>query len=480
MKKKLKNTCLAIASGGALKCGLDRDHAGNIHRTPAGPQTATWEPMHDGRIKVTAFSHGKKMSEWFENTPTVTAPEPQGGDFAHVTERKVHPAADALPLLEGAEFQALVDDINVNGLRHRPVIDHTGEWLVDGRNRKRACEHLGIPVEYDRLPENTNIAAFVISTNLKRRHLTESQRAIIAAEIANLAHGQKKETRHGAGVTQAEAAAGAGVGERTVQRANAVRDKAVPELVDAVKKGKVDLKGAEQLAKLPAKKQRQIIKERIETSKTPVRGGKLASIARQEQRRDVVAKINAGGVQPLSSLPPGFGVLLWDPPWHYDNSDDHAGVRGHIKYPSMTLEQLVDLGREALARLRDDAVIVTWATNPRMPVAVHLIEVLGLTWQSMGTWVKGRIGVAPTNMRSRTEHYIIATRGNPTHTLNELSTWLGDRPIDQGEHSEKPGELHELIEQHCAGPFLELFARAPREPWTTWGAESTKLATEAA
>jgi N6-adenosine-specific RNA methylase IME4 len=95
----------------------------------------------------------------------------------------------------------------------------------------------------------------------------------------------------------------------------------------------------------------------------------------------------------------------------------------------MKEDAIIALGREALARPRDDAVIVTWATNPCMPAAVHVVEALGLTPQSMGTWVKDRSRHGPLNMRSRTEHYIIATRGSPTHTLNEVSSWLGDRPL---------------------------------------------------
>jgi len=36
-------------------------------------------------------------------------------------------------------------------------------------------------------------------------------------------------------------------------------------------------------------------------------------------------------------------------------------------------------------------------------------------------------------------------------------------------HSRKPDVSYTLIERLCPGPYLELFARRPREGWTSWG-----------
>ena len=388
---------------------------------------------------------------------------------------KTHPVADALPMIEGAEFEALVEDIRANGLRHKPVLDHAGEWLVDGRNRKRACEQIGITFEYEHLPEGTNIAAYVISTNLKRRHLNESQRGMIAAAIANLGQGKRKTRPEGGfeGVTQAEAAVGAGVSERTVQRANAVRDKGVPELVDAVVKGKVDLKGAEQVAKLSPKQQRDLIKERVDTSKGPVRGGKLAALSRQETKRETVRNINTGKVKPM---PIGqFGVIYADYPWKYDNSDQHDGSRGHMGYPPMELDAILAHAAEAGRRAGKDCIIALWVTNLYIPHIGRVVDAYGAEYHTMLTWPKPRAGVGSWP-RGQTEHVVIASIGKPTHTLNEISTLLPSwNPARPGEHSSKPAELAELLVKHCSGPFLELFGREQRDQWTVWGAESDKF-----
>lgn len=394
-----------------------------------------------------------------------------------------HPAAALYPLLEGDELESLASSIKANGLRERIVRVTIGgkTSILDGSNRGLACERAGVKaqfVDYEGPKDMASLVKFSLDKNSHRRHVDPSVRAMIADEAAQLGRGNPgdRETGRASGLmTQAEAGAKLGVSERLVRRARVVREKGTEKVIEAVKTGHLAVDAAEQLTKLPKAKQNAIAEKAL-AKKGQIKSGHVRALVRQEERRETVSRINTGQVGAVSALAGPFGLMLWDPPWEYDNSDDHAGARGHIKYPSMNIEELVALGRETLSRLKDDAVIVTWATNPRMPVAVHLIEALGLTWQSMGTWVKGKIAVAPTNMRSRTEHYIIATRGKPTHTLNELSTWLCDRPIDQTEHSRKPQELHELLEKHCAGPFLELFAQAPRAGWQVWGAQVDKFA----
>lgn len=93
-----------------------------------------------------------------------------------------HPAAKLFPMMVGGDLAALIADIRENGQRE-PIIIHEG-LILDGRNRFAACEKLGIkPVtaKWDRAgtPE-----AFVISMNLHRRHLNESQRGLIAGKLA--------------------------------------------------------------------------------------------------------------------------------------------------------------------------------------------------------------------------------------------------------------------------------------------------------
>jgi hypothetical protein len=95
---------------------------------------------------------------------------------------KFHPLAGIFPLMEGAEFDALVADIKANGL-HYPVILYDGK-ILDGRNRYRACLAAGFEPTV-RNGDNWigDPASFVISRNIHRRHLTTEQKRDLIAKL---------------------------------------------------------------------------------------------------------------------------------------------------------------------------------------------------------------------------------------------------------------------------------------------------------
>src|SRR5262249_10585873 len=101
------------------------------------------------------------------------------------SEFTFHPVANIFPMMTDEEFEALKADIQQQGLLE-PIWLHDGK-IIDGRNRYRACCKLGIePVTRDWNGEGGSLVTFVCSLNLNRRHLSSSQKAIIAAEIEPL------------------------------------------------------------------------------------------------------------------------------------------------------------------------------------------------------------------------------------------------------------------------------------------------------
>src|SRR5262245_28059629 len=91
---------------------------------------------------------------------------------------QLHPVADLFPLMEGAEFDALVADIKAHGLQE-PIVIHE-DMILDGRNRYRACFAAGIEPAF-RPFTGDDPATYVVSANIRRRHLTaEQKRALIA------------------------------------------------------------------------------------------------------------------------------------------------------------------------------------------------------------------------------------------------------------------------------------------------------------
>src|SRR2546429_2113668 len=96
-----------------------------------------------------------------------------------------HPLACLFPLMEGEEFDALVADIRKNGQRE-PIVLYQGK-ILDGRNRYNACLVAGVGLKIskheDDCPFIGDPAAYVISKNVHRRHLTAEQKRDLIAKL---------------------------------------------------------------------------------------------------------------------------------------------------------------------------------------------------------------------------------------------------------------------------------------------------------
>jgi len=150
----------------------------------------------------------------------------------------VHPAAEIFPLMDGAEFDALVADIREHGLRD-PIILIDG-LILDGRNRYRACVESGVQPSTVEWCGSGTPEAFVVSKNLHRRHLTESQRAMIAGRIADARSGERTDlvqinTR--SPVTATKAADMLAVSRPQVFHAKTVLQHGTPEEIASVDRG---------------------------------------------------------------------------------------------------------------------------------------------------------------------------------------------------------------------------------------------------
>jgi hypothetical protein len=176
-----------------------------------------------------------------------------------------HPLADAFPLMEGLDFDQLVADIDANGQNH-PVVRFEGK-ILDGRNRYRACQRLGIKVKIEEF-EGPDPVAFVVSENIARRHLTTAQRAIVAEKLATAMRGGYKGQKskvssetEARDTTVGEAAKVMDVSPQTVHRVRQTRKSGADEVVEAMDKGEITPRAASNLARLPKDKQSEIMKD---------------------------------------------------------------------------------------------------------------------------------------------------------------------------------------------------------------------------
>jgi hypothetical protein len=94
-----------------------------------------------------------------------------------------HPLASVFPLMEGNEFDDFVRDIQQR--TQLEEIDTADGKIIDGRNRARACQKLGIEPRYHERKFNSEagIRDYIISKNIRRRHLTAEQKRDLIAKL---------------------------------------------------------------------------------------------------------------------------------------------------------------------------------------------------------------------------------------------------------------------------------------------------------
>ncbi len=216
-----------------------------------------------------------------------------------------HPVADLFPLLQGEAFQKLVADIRQNGLLE-PILVDAQRRIIDGRNRYLACLEAGVEPRFTEWQGQGLLPELALSLNLHRRHLNESQRALVAAKLAKLWTAQGLNSaanlrRKSVGRTGDKAAGHVNVSPRLVTYAAKVLDRGCPELIAAVESGGLKVSIAAVFADLPRKRQIE------EVSHGPQRAAARA--------RKLVAQAEAERIGSFGRLPQEGGEqkvrLLW-------------------------------------------------------------------------------------------------------------------------------------------------------------------------
>lgn len=163
-----------------------------------------------------------------------------------VKEYEFHPYAAVVPMLGPPDLNALAADIQGNGLR-QPIVLFEGK-ILDGRNRYKACQIVGVEPEFRDFNGDGDPLDFIVSMNLVRRQLTASQKALAVAKIAELPRGnpalqnQKspanpKSAQMPNRKTVAEVASEVEVSPRTVGQAKQVLREAPKETVEQIERG---------------------------------------------------------------------------------------------------------------------------------------------------------------------------------------------------------------------------------------------------
>jgi len=357
----------------------------------------------------------------------------------------VNPEYKALvPRPTKEEYKTLEQNIIEKGEATEPIIINEKDVILDGHTRYEICSKHGLFFRTDMRQFDSELdeKIYVIEANIMRRHLDYLQKSELAENLEPL-YAEKAKQRMLSKLTNVgdnislssneltegqardQAAKAVGLSGTTYHRAKTVRKQASEKLLNQVKSGEKSVSRAYKEIKLEEKKQEP--------------------------------------VEP-PTLPEGeYNVIYADPPWRYNFSETKSrSIETH--YPSMSLKKICDMKLP----VSDNAVLLLWATNPKIEEALQVIEAWGFVYKTNMVWVKDKIGMGYW-FRGQHELLLLATKGRfPTPAPEERRSSVLNAP--RKEHSQKPEEVYNIIETYFPdGKYLELFSRNKREGWTMWG-----------
>lgn len=180
---------------------------------------------------------------------------------------------------------------------------------------------------------------------------------------------------------------------------------------------------------------------------------------------------------PLPAVDGGFKTVLADPPWRFTNRTGKVAPehRRLDRYSTLDLDAICAI--DVTGALAKDAHLYLWVPNALLPDGLRVMEAWGFRYVSNIVWAKRRIDGGPDGrgvgfyFRNVTELILFGVRGS-MRTLAPARSQVNMIESRKREHSRKPDEQYELIEACSPGPFLEMFARHPRDGWAVWGDEA--------
>jgi len=170
-----------------------------------------------------------------------------------------------------------------------------------------------------------------------------------------------------------------------------------------------------------------------------------------------------------------FGTVLADPPWRFINRTGKVAPehRRLTRYDTLSVTEIAEL--PIRNHVVDVAHCYLWVPNALLPYGLRVLEAWGFEYKTNLIWHKIRKDGGSDGrgvgfyFRNVTEILLFGVRGKGARTLDHGRRQVNLIASRKREHSRKPDEQYELIEQCSWGPYLELFGRGSRENWTVWG-----------
>jgi DNA modification methylase len=401
--------------------------------------------------------------------------------MALIGEYETHPAADVFPLLEGADFAALCADIAEHGLREPITRVRLGRKLVilDGRNRLRACVATSTKLQWHEF-DGDDPLAFVISTNLRRRHMNESQRAMVAARLEGLERGRPRKDAD-LHLSRHEASSMVNVSERLVASASKVLDKGAQKLADAVDSGEFAVSAAAELVDLPYADQASVI---AMIAAGTAKNARQAIRRLEEERRAAVPRpervdcriIESDAVEYVRLLVERPHLVVTDPPYGIETHNTRRGGQDYADGAAYALDVIERLCEQLVERLDPGAHLYFFAGYTHAWAVRELLRRFFVVQDNPLVWVKDNHTMCNFAAAYPNKHeYIWFCKQRASirrlakcvpdvlHFARQRdSTHTAEKPVDLLslliEQSSEPGEL--VLDPFCGSGSTGVAARA--------------------
>lgn len=170
-----------------------------------------------------------------------------------------------------------------------------------------------------------------------------------------------------------------------------------------------------------------------------------------------------------------FELIYTDPPW----KQTKGGLRKsrpkqtkELDYPTMSFDDIKELHRHVFDNISEEThTVFMWTIDKFLPETEEMMKEMGYKLHARMIWDKTN-GVAPAFTVRYSHEYLLwfyrpkmikiadSVRGKYTTVIREQAT----------KHSKKPELAYQMIEEMFPHQKkLELFARLPRENWSSFG-----------
>jgi N6-adenosine-specific RNA methylase IME4 len=372
-----------------------------------------------------------------------------------------------IPPLSSDERAALEQSLIEHGCRD-PIITWDGA-IVDGHNRHAICTAHGI--EYKTLPmifgDRIDAKIWIRRNQVSRRNLTDDQRAMNAAELAELQAEKSRRDKAKAAVAAREVKAG----RRGFEDRILVTD-AITEISDARKQAAPRVRT--EVAKAAGISERKVSQAQAVKKAAPDLAAKvaagdmpLAAAVREVKRAEIVQKLESVEAKEVKALAGEYDVIVIDPPWPMQKIErDERPNQSQFDYPVMQEHELAALKMPS----SDDCHLWLWTTHKFMPMAFRLLDAWGFKYVCTFVWHKPG-GFQPIGLpQYNCEFALYARRGSPQFIDTKAFPVCFNAP--RGAHSEKPEEFYEVVRRVTAGRRIDIFNRRAIEGFDVWGNEA--------